>query len=92
MADSEAQKWLDEHKHRGEQLIYVFYALGALALVSTAVEWKRPKAALPLAITTLALATNALGIGGYIAYVGGHIRHKELRFEQAPELRTIHPP
>ena len=27
MVDSEAQKWLDEHKHRGEQLIYVFYAL-----------------------------------------------------------------
>ena len=55
-------------------------------------EWKRPKAALPLAITTLALATNALGIGGYIAYVGGHIRHKEFRFEQAPALPTIHPP
>jgi len=46
MADSEGQKWLDEHKHRGEQLMYVFYALGALALVSIAVEWKRPKAAL----------------------------------------------
>ena len=65
---------------------------GALALVSIAVEWKRPKAALPLAIAILALATSALGIGGYIAYVGGHIRHKEFRFEQAPELRTIHPP
>ena len=88
MADSEGQKWLEEHKHRGEQLIYVFYALGALALVSIAVEWKRPKAALPLAITTLVLATGALGIGGYIAYAGGHIRHKEFRFEPAPELRT----
>ena len=84
MADSEAQKWLDEHKHRGEQLIYVFYALGALALVSIAVGWKWPQAAPPLAITTVAPATSAIGIGGYIAYVGGHIRHKELRFEQAP--------
>jgi len=63
-----------------------------LALVSIAVEWKRPKAALPLAITILALATSALGTGGNIAYVGGHIRHKEFRFEQAAELRTIHPP
>ena len=54
MADNEGQKkWLDDHKHRGEQLIYVFYALGALALVSIALEWKRPKAALPLAIATL---------------------------------------
>jgi len=88
MADSEGQKWLDEHKHRGEQLMYVFYALGALALVSIAVEWKRPKAALPVAITTLMLATGTLGVGGYIAYTGGHIRHKEFRFEPAPELRT----
>ena len=88
MADSEGQKWLEEHKHRGEQLICVFYALGALALLSIAVEWKRPKAALPLAITTLVLTAGALGIGGYIAYAGGHIRHKEFRFEPAPELRT----
>ena len=70
MADSEGQKWLEEHKHRGEQLIYVFYALGALALVSIAVEWKRPKAALLLAITTLVLATGALGVGGCIARPG----------------------
>jgi disulfide bond formation protein DsbB len=88
MADSEGQKWLEEHMHRGEQLIYVFYALGVFALVSIAVERKRPKAALPLAITTLVVATGALGIGGYIAYAGGHIRHKEFRFEPAPELRT----
>jgi hypothetical protein len=86
MADSEGQKWLEEHMHRGERLIYVFYALGAFAVVSIAAEWKRPRAALPLAITTLALATGALGIGDYIA--GGHIRHKEFRFEPAPELPT----
>jgi hypothetical protein len=46
-------------------------------------EWKRPKAALPLAITTLALA--AVVLGGYIAYAGGP---KEFRFEPGPELRT----
>jgi hypothetical protein len=88
MSDSEGGKWLEEHMHRGEQLIYVYYALGALALVAIGAEWKRPKAALPFAITTLVLATVALGIGGYIAYAGGHIRHKEFRFEPAPELRT----
>jgi hypothetical protein len=88
MSDSEGEKWLEEHMRRGEQLIYVYYALGALALVSIGAEWKRPKAALPLAITTLVLATAALGIGGYIAYAGGHIRHKEFRFEPAPEPGT----
>jgi disulfide bond formation protein DsbB len=85
MSDSEGEKWLDEHRQRGEQLIYVFYAVGALALVSIGAEWKRLKGALPLAITTLVLAMVALGIGGYIAYAGGHIRHKEFRFEPAPK-------
>jgi hypothetical protein len=88
MSDSEGEKWLDEHMHRAEQLIYVFYALGVVALVSIGAEWKRPKAALALAITTLLLATVVLGIGGYIAYAGGHIRHKEFRFEPAPQPRT----
>ena len=58
MSDSEGGKWLEEHMRRGEQLIYVFYALGALALVSIGAEWKRPKAALPLAITTLAVGNG----------------------------------
>lgn len=88
MSDSEGGKWLDEHMRRAEQLIYAFYAVGAVALVSIGAEWKRPKAALPLAITTLVLATVALGIGGHIAYAGGHIRHKEFRFEPAPEPHT----
>ena len=88
MSDSEGEKWLDEHMRRAEQLIYAFYAVGALALVSIGAEWKRPKAAVPLAIATLVLATVALGVGGHIAYAGGHIRHKEFRFEPAPEPHT----
>ena len=46
---------------------------------------RRAKAALPLTILTLLLATGALGVGGYVAYAGGHIRHKEFRFEPAPD-------
>ena len=39
-------------------------------------------------MTTLVLTKVALGSGGYIAYAGGPIRHKEFRFEAAPEPRT----
>ena len=77
---------LDEHKHRGEQLIYVFYALGALALVSIAVDrsgrkprcrwrlrhWRWPERASASAATLPTWADTS-----------------EFRFEQAPELRTI---
>ena len=88
MSDSEGERWLDEHVQRAELLIYVFYALGAIALVSIGAESKWPKIALPLAITTLLMTIVALGVGNYIAYSGGHIRHKEFRFEPAPKSRT----
>jgi hypothetical protein len=87
MSDGEGEKWLDEHMRRAEELVYVFYALGALALLSIAAEWKRSRVALPLVIATFVLALAGLGIGGYIGYAGGHIRHKEFRFEPAPEPR-----
>jgi hypothetical protein len=88
MSDSEGEKWLDEHMRRAEKLVYIFYALTALVLVSIGAEWKRSRFALPLVITTLVFTLAGLGVGGYIAYAGGHIRHKEFRFESAPELNT----
>src|SRR6266481_8290449 len=70
MADSDGDKWLDEHMRRGEQLIYVFYVVAALSAVGIAGEFAAPKAAVPLAIATLILAAANLGVGGYIAYAG----------------------
>jgi hypothetical protein len=88
MSDSEGEKWLDEHMRRAEELVCIFYALAVLALISIGAEWKRSRVALPLVIATMVLALGALGVGGYIAYAGGHIRHKEFRFEPAPETDT----
>ena len=84
MSDNEGKEWLEEHEHRGEGLMYAFYALAAIALISIGAEWKRSKAALPLTILTLVLAAGTLGVGAYIGYAGGHIRHKEFRFERSP--------
>ena len=90
MADEAGDKWLDEHMRRGEQLIYVFYAVAALSAVGIVVEFAAPKAAIPLAIATLILAAANLGVGFYIAYAGGHVRHKEFRFEAPPEPQQEH--
>jgi hypothetical protein len=85
MVDEAGDKWLDEHMRRGEQLIYVFYAVAALSAVAIAAEFISMRSAVPLAIATLTLATASLGVGAYIAYAGGHIRHREFRFEPAPQ-------
>jgi len=85
MADTAGDQWLDEHMARGEKLIYAFYILAGLAVVGMFAPMKWPRSSFPLAITTLVIGCATLGIGGYIAYAGGHVRHREFRFEPAPQ-------
>ena len=84
MADTVGDQWLDEHMARGEKLIYAFYVLAGLALVGMFAPMKWPRSSLPLAIATLLIGCATLGIGFHIAYAGGHVRHKEFRFEAPP--------
>ena len=88
MSDAAGEQWLDEHMARGEKLIYTFYFLAALAAGGVVLPLKWPRSALPLAGVTLALGATTLGMGGYIAYAGGHIRHREFRFEPPPVTRA----
>jgi glucan phosphoethanolaminetransferase (alkaline phosphatase superfamily) len=89
MSDDAGQAWLDEHQHRGEQLIYFFYALGVLSLVAIIVPIKWPKTSLPLVIGTILFGVIVLGMSGYIAYAGGKIRHKEFRTEPPPPAKAL---
>ena len=84
-ADSEGQQWLDAHKRRGEKLIYVFYALAAVALCAALIPAKAPKTAFPLAALTLIIVLISLAAGGWIGKAGGKIRHLEFRHEPPPQ-------
>ena len=90
MSDPAGEQWLDEHMERGERLIYAFYVLAGLAVAGMIVPTKWPRTAMPLATTTLVLGFANLGIGGWISYAGGHIRHKEFRFESPPARAEKH--
>jgi len=81
MADRDGQAWLAEHKDRAEDLIYFFYALALLSAVAIALPIKWPKSSTPLAIAVILFGVATLGMGGYIAYAGGKIRHREFRNE-----------
>jgi hypothetical protein len=88
MTDDDGQAWLDEHQHRADQLIYFFYALAGLSALAIAVPIKWPKTSTSLVIPTILLCAIVLGMGGYIAYAGGKIRHKEFRTEPPPKKST----
>lgn len=88
MTDNAGHAWLDEHMHRAEQLIFVFYALAGLSAAAIVIPIKWPKTSAPLAIAALLLGAVALGMGVYIAQAGGKIRHKEFRNQSPPPIRA----
>jgi hypothetical protein len=88
MADEDGQAWLDEHKERGEDLIWIFYVLVALSATAIAAPIKWPKSSMPLAVAVVLLGAVTLGSGTYIAYAGGRVRHREFRNETPPPKRS----
>ena len=87
MTDEAGEAWLDEHGHRAENLIWVFYALAAVSAFAIAAPIKWPKSSMPLAVAVVLLGAVTLGSGTYIAYTGGRVRHREFRNETPPPKR-----
>src|SRR5436305_13283025 len=77
MSDDQGRAWLDAHQDRAEDLIWFFYGLSLLSLIALVVPRKWPRSSMPLVISVLLLSAITLGLGGYIAYAGGKIRHRE---------------
>ena len=85
MADNDGQAWLASHKQRAENLIWLFYALAILSAIALIAPVKWPGLSIWLSVVVLLLGAIALGSGGYIAYAGGRIRHREFRNAPAPQ-------
>jgi cell division protein FtsW (lipid II flippase) len=79
MADDPGRAWLDEHQDRAEDLIWFFYGLAVLSAVALVAPRKWPRCATPLVVAVILFSVVTLGCGGYIAYAGGRIRHREFR-------------
>jgi plastocyanin len=85
MADNDGQAWLASHKARAEYLIWLFYALAILSAIALIAPVKWPGLSIWLSLSVLVLGAISLGSGGYIAYAGGRIRHREFRNEPPPK-------
>jgi len=85
MADNDGQAWLVSHRQRAEKLIWLFYALAILSAIALIGPAKWPALSIWLSLGILVLGAITLGSGGYIAYAGGRIRHREFRNEPPPK-------
>lgn len=80
--------WLEEHEDRAEDLIWMFYALAVLSAIALVAPKKWPRSAAPLVTAVILLGVATLGAGGYIAYAGGKIRHREFRNVPPPPRKS----
>jgi plastocyanin len=85
MADNDGQAWLTSHRERAEKLIWLFYVLAIFSAIALIAPVKWPGLSIWLAVAVLLLGAITLGGGGYIAYAGGRIRHREFRNEPPPK-------
>jgi hypothetical protein len=49
---------------------------------------KWPRSTTPLLVAVILLSIVTLGCGGYIAYAGGKIRHREFRNVPPPPIKS----
>jgi hypothetical protein len=80
--------WLEEHQDRAEDLIWLFYGLAVVSAVALFAPRVWPRSATPLVLAVILLSAVTLGAGGYIAYAGGKIRHREFRNVPPPAKKT----
>jgi hypothetical protein len=84
ISDETGSAWLAAHQDRADKFIWSFYLLAVAAAAAIVVPMKFPKTAMPLIISTVLLSVASLAAGGYIAYAGGKIRHREFRTGPPP--------
>jgi MFS superfamily sulfate permease-like transporter len=84
MSDEAGSAWLAAHAHRADILVWFYYALALIALLALFLPRKFPKTQIPLVIVTLLFGFGCLAGGGYVAYFGGKVRHREFRTEPPP--------
>jgi hypothetical protein len=90
MENEVGQSWIEEHEDRAEDCIWFFYGLAALSAVALVAPRKWPRSATPLVASVIVLGLVTLGCGGYIAYAGGKIRHREFRNVPPPPKKLDH--
>jgi len=84
MSDESAQKWLNWHAYLADRIVWAHCVAAVLAAVTLVGLWKYPRWHRPALVCTIIAAVAAIGLGGFLAFAGGKVRHSEFRHAPPP--------
>jgi peptidoglycan/LPS O-acetylase OafA/YrhL len=84
LSNDPAQKWLNWHAYLADRIVWVYYTTAGLSALTLVGLWKFPRLHRKALVLTMVAAMAALGFGGFLAFVGGKIRHAEFRHGAPP--------
>ena len=86
MSGPPAQQWLNWHAYLAGRIVWVYYAAAASAVGALFCLWRVPRWQQLSPVLTLTDTLAAIGLGGFLAFVGGKIRHSEFRDGPPPVI------
>lgn len=84
MSDESAQKWLNWHAYLADRIVWAHSVAAAFSAAALVAVWKYPRWQRLALILTVVAALAAVSLGGFLAFVGGKIRHAEFRSAPPP--------
>jgi hypothetical protein len=88
MSGESAQKWLNWHAYLADRIVWSHSIAAVFAAATLVALWKYPRWLRPALILTVVAAVVAVSLGGFLAFVGGKVRHSE--FRQSPPPAWAH--
>lgn len=79
--DSAAEEVMEEHEHRAEEWVFVFYLNTLVAMITMVVFARRQTVGYVALIPAMLLSVAAVGAGVWIADAGGKIRRPDFRVD-----------
>ena len=86
MSGPPAQQWLNWHAYLAGRIVWAHYTAAALAAATLFCLWRVPRWQRLAVGLTLTATVVALGLGGFLAFAGGKIRHSEFRDGPPPVI------
>lgn len=84
-----AQNIIEKHEEFAKITLIAIIMLGVASFVATYLTWKKSKFTKAISVIVLLLSITCFGMASWTGYLGGQIRHTEIRDAKTTAAETV---